>query len=65
MIRFLGLGLLVAGGVMIYWGYQSSESFGSQMNKSFTGSPTDKTIRLMIGGIVCAAAGLGAFLRGK
>jgi hypothetical protein len=65
MIRFIGLGLTVVGAVLIFWAYQASESFGSQMSEFFRGSPTDRTIWLLIAGVITAAAGLGTFLRGR
>ncbi|MBC8011721.1 MAG: DUF3185 family protein, partial [Burkholderiales bacterium] len=37
---------------------------GSGFSRLFTGAPTDKTIWLLIGGIVLAALGLGGLLRG-
>ena len=44
---------------MISYGVSASESLGSDISRFFTGSPTDRTMWLLIGGIVIAAIGLG------
>jgi hypothetical protein len=35
------------------------ESFGSDVSRFFTGSPTDKAVWMLIGGIVATVVGLG------
>jgi hypothetical protein len=55
----------VAGIVLVIYGVSASESFSSDLSRFFTGSPTDKTIWLMIGGIVSIGIGLAGLLRGR
>jgi len=64
MNKILSIVLLAGGIVLIGYGVSASESLGSDFSRFFTGSPTDKTIWLMIGGIVAAAIGAGGLIRG-
>ena len=64
MNKILSLALLVGGIVLIVYGINASNSVGSDFSRLFTGSPTDKSIWLLIGGIVLAAIGAGGLLRG-
>jgi hypothetical protein len=65
MNKPLSLALLVGGIVLIIYGISASESFSSDVSNFFTGSPTEKTIWLLIGGIVAAAVGAGGMMRGS
>jgi drug/metabolite transporter (DMT)-like permease len=58
MQRLIGIVLLVVGIILLVWGYNGSQSVVSQAKESLTGSFTDKTMWLLIGGAVCAVAGL-------
>jgi hypothetical protein len=58
------LALLVVGIVLIIYGISAGDSIGSNLSEAFTGAPTDKTIWLLIGGIVCGITGLIGVLRG-
>jgi len=64
MNRVLSLALLIIGAVLIIYGISASQSFSSDVSRFFTGSPTDKTMWLLIGGIVAAILGIGGMLRG-
>ena len=63
--KLMGLILLVVGAIVLFFGWQSSESLGEQLTESFTGRFTDETMLFIIGGIVCIAAGLYVTARGK
>ena len=65
MNKALSLALLVGGIALIIYGVNASNSIGSDFSRLFTGSPTDKSIWLLIGGIVAAVVGAGGFLRGS
>lgn len=52
-----GIVMLLAGGVLLYWGYHISQSVASRINETLTGSPTDKATIIMILGGLCAAFG--------
>ncbi len=64
MNKILSLALLAGGVVLIIYGVSASNSIGSSFSRMFSGSPTDKTIWLLLGGIVLAAIGAGGLLRG-
>lgn len=55
--KMLGIILLVVGAVMLYFGWQSSESVGDQLSEAFTGRFTDETMLFIIGGVVALVAG--------
>jgi Protein of unknown function (DUF3185) len=66
MIKALCAALLIGGIVLIVFGFQSLHSFGNDVSRFFTGSPTDKTMMLFVGGAIAAAAGLfGLVFAGK
>jgi uncharacterized membrane protein YidH (DUF202 family) len=62
MNKALGIALLVVGVILLIWGINASESVGSQISETFTGKPTDKTIWMIIGGVVSGLTGLGLLL---
>lgn len=64
MNKAISVALLVAGVAMLVFGFQASNSFGSEVSRAFTGSPTDKAMWLLIGGGVAAVLGLFGLLRG-
>lgn len=62
----LAVALLAVGIVLIVFGINSNNSFGSEVSRTFTGSPTNKTTWLLVGGIACGAVGLmGLFWSGS
>lgn len=63
MNRLLSIVLLVAGIILIIYGLSALDSISSSFSRFFTGSPTDKTMWLLIGGVVCAAVGLAGVAR--
>ena len=58
MNKIISLALLVGGVVLTVIGFNATNSFGSDVSRFFRGSPTDKAIWMLIGGIVAALAGL-------
>lgn len=63
--KLVSLAFLVVGIILVIYGLSALDSFSSDMSKFFTGAPTDKTIWLMIGGILAIVFGLAGLLRGK
>ena len=63
MNKIVSLALLVGGVVLMIYGINATNSFGSDVSRFFTGSPTDKAIWMLIGGTVAAAIGLVSTLR--
>jgi hypothetical protein len=65
MNKLVSLALLVGGVVLIVIGVNATNSFNSDVSRFFTGSPTDKAIWMLIGGVAAAALGLAGTLRGS
>lgn len=65
MNKPVSLVLLVAGIILIIFGVSASDSVGSSFSRLFTGAPTDRTIWLLLGGIVAAIIGLFGVARGS
>jgi hypothetical protein len=65
MNKLVSLALLVGGITLIVVGINATNSFNSDVSRFFTGSPTDKAIWMLIGGVVAAAIGLAGTLRGS
>lgn len=63
MNKAIGFALLAVGVVLIALGINASESFGSEVSRFFTGSPTDKSIWMLIGGVAAAVMGLVLSMR--
>lgn len=65
MNKIASLALAIGGIVLIIYGISAADSLGSDISRFFTGSPTDETIWLLIGGIVMLAAGSGGLALGR
>jgi hypothetical protein len=65
MNKIVSLALLVGGIILIILGVNATNSFSSDVSKFFTGSPTDKAVWMLIGGILAVVVGLGGSLRGS
>lgn len=65
MDRVIALAFLAAGVLLVIFGVSASKSFGSGISRFFTGSPTDKAIWMLIGGVVLSIIGLAGLLRGS
>jgi hypothetical protein len=63
MNRIIPLALLVGGIVLIILGFNATNSFSSDVSRFFTGSPTDKAVWMLLGGLVAAVAGLATLWR--
>jgi len=65
MNKGMSVALLAVGIVLIIMGVSASESFNSDVSRFFTGSPTNKAVWLLIGGIAATIVGLFGLLRGS
>jgi hypothetical protein len=64
MNKLVSLALLIGGIVLIIYGLNASDSLGSRLSRFFTGNPTDRTIWLLLGGIVATGVGATGLMRG-
>jgi hypothetical protein len=58
MNKAFSLALLVSGIGLMIIGINATNSFSSDVSKFFTGSPTDKAVWMLLGGLAAAIAGL-------
>jgi hypothetical protein len=61
--KIIFLALLAGGIVLVILGINATNSFSSDVSRFFTGSPTDKAVWMLIGGIVASVIGLVGTLR--
>jgi len=61
--KIIGIALIVVGAGLLWWGYQLSDSIGSQLTETFTGSLPDSVMVRYIAGGACVAVGLHLLLR--
>lgn len=55
----IGVILIVVGVILLILGVQASNSFASDVSRLFTGNPTDRSVWLIIGGVVAILVGAG------
>jgi protein-S-isoprenylcysteine O-methyltransferase Ste14 len=65
MNKAISLAFLAGGVLLLIFGVSASKSLGSDISRFFTGSPTDKAIWMLIGGVVLLIIGLAGLLRGS
>ena len=58
MNKAFSLALLAGGIVLIVFGVIAMDSFSSDVARFFTGSPTDKAVWMLIGGVVTTMVGV-------
>ena len=57
---------MVGGIVLLAFGYNASQSTGSEVSRFFTGNPTDKAMWMLVGGAILSVLGLiGLFTRSR
>jgi len=61
--RAIGIVMLVVGVILVVYGISASESFASEVKETVTGTPTDKSMWLLIGGAAVGIIGLFVALR--
>jgi len=64
MNRLISTILVVVGVTLIVLGISAMDSFGSDVSRFFTGSPTDKSVWLFVGGVIAAGVGLSGITLG-
>ena len=58
MNNVVGLAIFALGVVLLIFGFNESHSFSSDVSRAFTGNPTDRSMWMIVGGIVAVIAGL-------
>jgi hypothetical protein len=63
MNKAIFIALLVGGIILIVFGMNARDSLSSDVSRVFTGSPTNKAIFMLVGGVVAALIGLIGIVR--
>lgn len=56
--RIVALALLVAGALLLYFGYTASQGIGDQLHEAFTGRFTEPTVWYLVLGAASSVAGI-------
>ena len=63
--RLVGLALLVAGAIALYFGINAANSPTGEVAEALTGQYPDRTMVYLVGGAVAAAAGIAMLWKGR
>lgn len=55
--RAVGIALLAGGLILLAFGMNASQSFASEVSEAFTGSPSDRSVWMLVSGSIAAVAG--------
>ena len=61
----IGIALMAAGLLLVIFGFNESQSLSSDVSRVFTGSPTDRSMWMLIGGAVAAVLGIAMIFMGR
>ena len=62
MYKVVSIAILIAGIVLAVFGAQAVNSTSSSISRFFTGAPTDKSMEMLISGIVLSVVGLAGIV---
>jgi hypothetical protein len=65
MNKMIGIVLLVAGAILLYFGWEAYNSAASEVTRAVTGEPTDNAMWYLIGGAAAVLIGLYGTIKGK
>ncbi len=66
MNRIISMVLVVGGIALVIMGILAMDSFSSDVSRFFTGSPTDKSVWMVVGGVIAiVVGGSGALIPSK
>jgi uncharacterized membrane protein YjjB (DUF3815 family) len=65
MNKTLGIVILVAGIVLLVYGFNAMDSFGSHVSKAVNGAPSNKSMMLLVSGAILAVFGAFSTFRGE
>jgi hypothetical protein len=64
MKNTLSFALIAVGIILLIFGYYAYDSTSSDISRFFTGSATDKSMWLLVGGLAALVAGISGLSRG-
>ncbi len=56
--KLIGLGFIVIGAIVLFFGYNASQSVAEQVTETLTGQFTDETMLYFLGGAILVVIGL-------
>ena len=62
-MKAVSIALLIAGIILLIYGINASNSVASSVKNAVTGTPTDHSVWLIVGGAVAGGIGLFGLLR--
>ena len=65
MNKTISLAVLAGGILLLIFGINAYDSSSSDISRFFTGSATDKSIWMLVGGVVATVLGLVSLMRGS
>lgn len=65
MQKIAGIALLAVGVILLVMGLNAADSFSSEVSEAFRGTPTDRSVWMIIGGAAAGIGGLGLLLFGR
>jgi hypothetical protein len=65
MNNALSIVFLLAGVVLVIFGINAMHSFGSEVSTFFSGSPSNKAVWLLLGGVVAVLGGMAGLFHGS
>ncbi len=65
MNRIVAITLLLAGGLLLYFGYQEYNSFGSELDQAFGGSGSTEAIVMLVAGAIAVILGGSRLVKKK
>ncbi len=65
MKQIIGIAALVVGLILLFLAYNSYHSAASGVSRVITGTSTDKTLWLVVGGVLGTLVGLGGLVAGS
>jgi len=65
MNNIVGLAIFALGVVLLIFGFNESQSFNSEVTRTFTGNPTDRSMWLITGGAIAVICGIVLAITGR
>jgi hypothetical protein len=62
MNKAISIAILAGGILVMAFGIDANNSTGSDISRFFTGSPTDRAMWMMVGGVIASVVGLAGLL---
>jgi hypothetical protein len=59
MMKIISIALLIGGVILVVFGIDAVNSFSSDFSRMFSGSPTEKSIYMLVSGIIVLIIGAG------